>query len=107
MVDFLRGEVAGHLEPHGAFLAKVAANSLRIAQREFLHGRTLGAAERLRLCNLLNTQGSLDKLRLELSQRLREGLPLDTPGLGVHLRQTVAGQLAIDQPGYSALSPPS
>jgi aminoglycoside phosphotransferase (APT) family kinase protein len=107
VVDFLRGEVAGQLEPHGRFLAKVAANSLQIAQREFLHGPILGDAEQVRLRSLLNTRGSLDQLRTELSQRLREGLPLDTPGLGAHLRQTVAGQLAIDQPGYSALSPPS
>ncbi|MEM8662075.1 MAG: DUF6285 domain-containing protein [Pseudomonadota bacterium] len=30
-------------------------------------------------------------------------MPLDTPGLTDHLRQTVAGQLAIDQPHYPAL----
>lgn len=32
-------------------------------------------------------------------------LPLDTPGLDEHLRETVAGQLAIDQPFYTALHP--
>ena len=31
--------------------------------------------------------------------------PPDTPGLDEHLRETVAGQLAIDQPFYSALHP--
>jgi hypothetical protein len=48
----------------------------------------------------------LDALRWELVNRLRADLPLNTPGLEEHLRQSVAGQLAIDQPHYSALRPP-
>ena len=35
VVDFLRKDVAGELDSHRGFLARVAANSLRIAQREF------------------------------------------------------------------------
>jgi aminoglycoside phosphotransferase (APT) family kinase protein len=104
VVDFLRDEIADRLDPHRKFLSRVAANSLRIAQRELRFGRTLSEAEQRRLAGLLETDGSLDELRTELSRRLRQSLPLDTPGLAAHLRQTVAGQLAIDQPGYSALS---
>jgi hypothetical protein len=30
-------------------------------------------------------------------------MPLDTPGLAEHLRETVVNQVAIDQPKYSGL----
>ncbi len=108
VADFLKNSVAGQLDPHARFLAKVAANSLRIAQREFQYGEVLRMAESGRLRAMLGTpQGNIDELRWQLVGQLREGLPLDTPGLAEHLRQTVAGQLSIDQPRYSALSSPA
>ncbi|MEQ9465089.1 MAG: phosphotransferase family protein [Haliea sp.] len=100
---FLKDEVAASANSHFSFLAKVAANSLGIAQREFLHGPRLALAEHGRLQALLGT-GGLDELRWKLAEALRSGLPLKTPGLADHLRLTVAGQLSIDQPHYSALS---
>jgi len=100
VVKFLKEDIAGQLDPHSKFLAKVAANSLQIAQREFLCGDSLRAQEKMRLEALLGQQGDLDGLRQELVNRLRDGLPLNTPGLTDHLRQSVAGQLAIDQPRY-------
>ncbi|MEM8562354.1 MAG: phosphotransferase family protein [Pseudomonadota bacterium] len=100
---FLKDEVAGQLASHNGYLAKVAANSLRIAQREALIGPTLRAQELARLNDLLGTKATLDEQRWELVKQLRNNLPLDTPGLTDHLRQTVAGQLAIDQPRYPAL----
>jgi aminoglycoside phosphotransferase (APT) family kinase protein len=102
--DFLKETAAGQLDPHNGFLARVAANSLGIAQREFVHGGTLAAAEKSRLETLLEKSGDLDALRWELATRLRDGLALDTPGLADHLRQTVAAQCWIDQPRYSALA---
>ncbi|MDH3994649.1 MAG: DUF6285 domain-containing protein, partial [Gammaproteobacteria bacterium] len=66
-----------------------------------------GGTEAQRLQVLLGRQGQLEALRRELVMRLRNDLPLDTPGLAEHLRLTVAGQLAIDQPRYSALRPRS
>jgi hypothetical protein len=83
----------------------VAANSLGIAQREFLYGPQLAAQEQERLQTLLDREAGLDDLRWELVNRLRADLALDTPGLQAHLRQSVAGQLLIDQPRYSALTP--
>ena len=83
VAEFLKDTVAGKLEPHAGFLAKVGANSLGMQQ------------------------GDIDSLRWQLVGQLREGLPLQTPGLAEHLRQTVAGQLFIDQPRYSALSSPA
>jgi len=102
---FLKQEVAAKLDPHNGFLARVAANSLGIAQREFQCGNALAAQEKQRLNALLGQQGELDALRWELVNRLRADMPLNTPGLAEHLRQSVAGQLAIDQPRYSALRP--
>ena len=100
---FLKEDVAAQLDSHGNFLARVAANSLGIAQRELQFGGELAAQEQRRLQALLGQDGDLDTLRWELVNRLRKDLPLNTPGLAEHLRQTVAGQLAIDQPRYSAL----
>ncbi|GAB5451562.1 MAG: hypothetical protein Hals2KO_18900 [Halioglobus sp.] len=101
--DFLKQDVAAALDPMNAFLARVAANSIGIAQRELQHSGELAGAESDRLRSLLQTEGELDALRWQLVHQLRAELPLDTPGLAEHLRQTVAGQLAIDQPRYSAL----
>jgi aminoglycoside phosphotransferase (APT) family kinase protein len=100
---FLKQEVTAQLDPHTAFMSRVAANSLGIAQRELIHGPGLAAAEQARLGDLLCKSGTLDELRWDLVNALRDDLPLSTEGLAAHLRQTVAGQLAIDQPRYSAL----
>ncbi|MFT4520913.1 MAG: aminoglycoside phosphotransferase (APT) family kinase protein [Halioglobus sp.] len=105
VAKFLKEDIAEQLDPLNHFLAKVAANSLRMAQRELQYGPELQSAEKGRLEALLERDGELDALRWELVNRLRDGLPLDTPGLTEHLRQTVAGQLFIDQPRYSALRP--
>jgi aminoglycoside phosphotransferase (APT) family kinase protein len=103
VAEFLKEDVAAKLDSHNGFLARVAANSLGIAQREFQCGNELAAQEQQRLQTLLGQQGELDALRWELVNRLRAHMPLNTPGLAEHLRQSVAGQLAIDQPRYSAL----
>jgi aminoglycoside phosphotransferase (APT) family kinase protein len=99
---FLREDVTASQDGHSAFLAKVAANSLGIAQREFLYGPSLARKEHARLRKILG-EGDLEELRWKLVNDLRNELPLATPGLDEHLRQTVAGQLAIDQPYYTAL----
>ena len=103
VAEFLKETVAEQLDTHNRFLARVAANSLRIAQREFQYSATLAEQEKARLEELLQREGELDALRWVLVQQLRDSLPLTTPGLAAHLRQSVAGQLFLDQPGYSAL----
>lgn len=102
--QFLREKVLHEMTPENAFLSRVAANSLDIVQREVLYGAILADAEQQRLKNLLLWEADLDTLRWDLVKKLRNNMPLDTPGLAEHLRQTVAGQLSIDQPKYSALS---
>tara|TARA_R110002110_G_C13470525_1_gene720895 strand:+ start:3116 stop:4513 length:1398 start_codon:yes stop_codon:yes gene_type:complete len=103
---FLKEEVATKLDGHDGFLARVAANSLGIVQRELQYGGDLAVQEQRRLQTLLGHSGELDALRWELVNGLRAGMPLDAPGLAEHLRESVAGQLAIDQPRYSALQKP-
>ena len=46
----------------------------------------------------------LAQLRWHLVASLRANAPLDKGALSVHLRNTVAHRLQIDQPKYSALS---
>jgi aminoglycoside phosphotransferase (APT) family kinase protein len=106
VAGFLKEDVAAGADPHTGFMARVAANSLGIAQREIIHGPGLAAKESSRLRELLGVDRDLDDLRWELVNALREDLPLNTVGLAEHLRQTVAGQLAIDQPRYSAIHTP-
>ncbi len=106
VASFLKDDVAAGAEPHAGFLARVAANSLGIAQREMTLGPGLALSEQARLSELLGADEGLDTLRWQLVAALREDMSLTTPGLAGHLRQTVAGQLAIDQPRYSALRAP-
>ncbi len=101
---FVAETAVPQLQGRERFMARVAVNALGIAQREATLGPALDAGELQRLQSLLEEPGALQALRWKLVERLRDGLPLDTPGLAQHLRQTVAGQLAIDQPGYSALA---
>ncbi|MEM9254732.1 MAG: phosphotransferase family protein [Pseudomonadota bacterium] len=103
VVEFLKRELAPQLDAHNHFLARVAANSLSITRRYLAQGPAAERAEMARLQALLDDGGDLDSLRWALVNRLREGPALDTHELTDHLRQTVADQLAIDQPTYSAL----
>ena len=100
---FLRDDLSSQLNPETGFLARVAANSLGIVQREIVYGPQLAAGEHERLKTLLNCDGEIDSLRRELVDRLRGSMELDQPGLAEHLRLSVAGQLSIDQPQYSGL----
>jgi aminoglycoside phosphotransferase (APT) family kinase protein len=100
-VGFLRDEVATGTKGRLSFLAKVAAYSLEIVQRELRLGPVRAERERRGLEILLGHGGALEPLRRELCEGLRSGaLALDRPGLAEQLRQTVADQIAIDQPKY-------
>jgi len=99
--EFLRGEAAAEGSERARFLARVAANSLEIVEREMRHGARLQAREHARLTALLEQSGELTTLRWQLVQRLRNGaLPLNDSGLVAHLRETVVQQALIDQPHY-------
>jgi aminoglycoside phosphotransferase (APT) family kinase protein len=98
---FLGGQAAAELTGANAYLARVAANALGILRRQWELGPSLEQAERGRLVSLLGRDESLRELRWRLVDMLRGGMSLVTPGLSEHLRQTVLGQLAIDQPTYA------
>lgn len=102
--DFLRSEVATVTRGRTGFLARVASNALDIALRELALGDAHRARQRERLRALLGRDGDLATLKVALCERLRDArLALDAPGLATYLRESVANQVAIDQPGYSGL----
>ena len=100
--DFLREDVMAATSGRTQFMARVAANSLDILLRDMGLGPALRAAEHTRLLAIIGHQGAREALRWELVEALRDrSMPLDEPGLVDHLRATVIGELAIDQPSYS------
>lgn len=101
-IDFLRDEVAARDRGRTGFLARVASHSLEIVRREAELGPHARERECARLRSLLGRTGELAALRGELAQALRHGpMALDHPGLAEHLRQSVADQMAVDQPRYA------
>ena len=101
VAEFLRGPVAGEGSERHRFLARVAANSLAIVERETLRGATARTEETARLRALLGQGGTLTALRWALVEALRAGrMQLDDAALTAHLRQTVLQQALTDQPGY-------
>lgn len=102
-IDFLQNTVAPTSDSHSSFIAKVVANSLGIAQREMLYGTEAAIQEKERLEEVTGKDGTLDNLRLQLVSDLQGDMALNNSKLQGHLRQTVATQLFIDQPKYSAL----
>lgn len=101
--DFLRGDVMAATSGRTQFLARVAGNSLDILLRENALGPAYRRGERERLARLLQRDGDLYSLRLDLCERLRNGLALDTAGLAEALRYLTLTQALIDQPGYSGV----
>jgi aminoglycoside phosphotransferase (APT) family kinase protein len=103
--DFLREDVVASTGGRTQFLARVAANSLDIVLRDAALGDTHRRRELDRLRVLLDSDGELGELRWRLVNALRDGtMPLDQAGLTEHLRNSVANQVAIDQPRYSGLA---
>ena len=103
--DFLREDVLDSSRGRTKFLARVASNSLDVVLRD----RALGSEHRLRelerLRAIFESEEELPVLRWKLVHALREAeIPLDHVGVIAHLRDTVANQVAIDQPRYSGLA---
>lgn len=102
--DFLRDDVMAQTKGRTQFLARVGGNSLDIVLRDLAVGSRHRSEELERLAALLDQTGSLEDQRRALSKRIRaRDISLDSEALTTHLRQTVANQVAIDQPRYSGL----
>ena len=103
--DFLRGDVMDSSRGRTQFLARVAGNSLDIVLRDRSIGGEHRRLELERLQTIFASQDDLADLQWRLVNALRDAsIPLDHEGVIAHLRDTVANQVAIDQPGYSGLA---
>ncbi len=102
--DFLRQEVMTGTEGRTSFLARVAANSIDIVNRELTLGPAHRAGELARLRRYYESGDDLESLRRRLSRDLRDGtVSLTDEDIRNHLRTTVVNQIVIDQPRYSGL----
>jgi len=110
----LRDTLRPLLPPDAAFQARVAANALELAAREWQLAPVAEAAARARLQALLGQDGEPAALEAEACRRIADGrLHSDDPTLLAHLWAGTLERLAIDQPAYApycdeigAASPP-
>ena len=94
VADFLAGEVRAHTSGSVNFHALVAANALRIVQRELLTGTTAGAAAALAALGFADEKALANSIRTgELDGRDGEVLTC--------LRALVGQRLAVAHPDYS------
>lgn len=98
----LREQLLPLLPAHAAFQARVAANALDLAAREWQLAPAAEAAALARLHALLGHDGAPDALEAELCRRIADGsLRADDPALLNHLWAGTLDRLAIDQPTYA------
>jgi Domain of unknown function (DUF6285) len=100
--DEVLGAVSGPLQHR----VRVAANLVRIVEREVRSGAANDAAERARLVELLGpSDGDLVELRRRLAARLDDPAPLEaglSAAIHTALLATVRADLAISKPAYDA-----
>ncbi len=102
--DFLRGDVMASTTGRTQFLARVAANSLDILQRDSEYGSAYRTRETALLEDLLETRGDYVTLKELLCRRLRAGnVRLTDAALQDYLRFATLTQALIDQPQYSGV----
>ncbi len=99
---YLSESVAPSSSGAAQFIARVAANSLAIAERETRMGSVLSQAEHSRLRDIFG-DGDLPTLRQQLCNELRAGNLGESKQVADHLRQTAVDRCWVDQPHYSAL----
>jgi Domain of unknown function (DUF6285) len=103
---YLEQELLPTLEGYHRFQTRVSINVLRTVMRELQKSDALEDTERLRLVQLLGHEGDLHTLNAELAASIKQGvLPLDSPGLVGHLRQTLQDTLAINNPKWITPGP--
>jgi AcrR family transcriptional regulator len=98
----LRDTLRPLLPPEAAFQARVAANALELAAREWQLAPAAEAAALARLQALLGQDGEPAALEAEACRRIADGrLHGDDPALQEHLWAGTLARLAIDQPAYA------
>lgn len=105
--DYLAHELLPTLQGYHRFQTRIAVNALHIALREAAQAGAHQAAATQRLKALLNQDGDLATLDRELHDAIADGrMPLDTPGLVDHLRQSLHDALAINNPRWTTRDAP-
>jgi hypothetical protein len=100
--DYLRTDLRPQLEGSAAFKVLVLANVLGIVKRELDSHQAWNAAELERLRALLDRDGDLRELNVELCRRIRAGeVAVEDPRLIDHLIRTTLAKNAIDNPRYA------
>jgi hypothetical protein len=104
VADFLDREVQPALDGRVAYHTKVAANALRIVERELTSAPAITAAELDRLRALTGIDDDLSTLNALLAQRIRDGI-LSTSDVRLrdHLVRSVLSRIAVDNPRYPSL----
>jgi hypothetical protein len=101
--EHLEGKVQPELSGALAYETRVAANVLRILERELAQAGEAAEAERQRLERLLGRSGSVEELNASLCDRIAAGeLDWNDAQLFEHLWRTTLDKLAIDSPRYAA-----
>jgi len=102
VAGFLERDAAPALDARLRFHARVAANVLRIVQREWELGPGQAERQRALLAGLLGQDGEAPELWTELARAIRAGT-LDERRADVlaALREITAQKLAIANPGYT------
>jgi hypothetical protein len=101
VANLLTDEVMPELDGRKRFHVRVAANLLRILEREWRYERVHREEDRVAMARLLDSEGSAEQLAAELVNRLRAGEldDRDTEVLDV-LRGIVRRKLSITNPAY-------
>jgi hypothetical protein len=100
-VKYLEGELMPTLESYHRFQTRVTVNVLNTVRRELELRDAQAAAERARLAAMLGHDADVEKLSMELAERIRGGaIALDDPALRAHIRQSLADALAINNPKW-------
>jgi Domain of unknown function (DUF6285) len=100
-VKYLEDELLPSLDGYHRFKTRVTVNVLNTIRRELELRGAQAEAERVRLVAILGHDGEIGALSLELSERIRSGaIDLNDPALRIHLRQSVADALAINNPKW-------
>ncbi len=103
VATLMREELLPALSGRNTFLARVAANAVDLARRQFELEQASNAAETARLKALMGHDGTLEDLNRALCEAIESGaVSKDTPGLADHLWATTLEKLAVDQPAYAA-----
>jgi hypothetical protein len=101
IAELLEDEVIGAVGPGLAHKVRVAANLVRILERQQSLEPAALRREHEALASLLARPGSLDDLRAELDRRLRNRDPeLDRRTVWADLVATARDDLAVAKPGY-------